>query len=61
MEEGGRLVPMAAELVDRLATLDGVCCFPGMGVADSSSLGYDIYVRMQHLVVDTLLFPSGGI
>jgi hypothetical protein len=50
MEDGGRLAPMAAELVDRLAILVVVCRFLGMGAADSRSLRSDTYVRMQHFV-----------
>jgi hypothetical protein len=46
MEDGGRLAPMAAELVDRLAILVAVRRFLGMGVADSRSLRSDNYVRM---------------
>jgi hypothetical protein len=38
MEDGGRLAPMAAELVDRLAIFVVVRRFPSMGVADSRSL-----------------------
>jgi hypothetical protein len=41
---------MAAELVDRLAILVAVRRFPGMGVADSRSLRFDIYVRLQYFV-----------
>jgi hypothetical protein len=41
---------MAAELVDRLAILVDVRRFPSMGAADSRSLRYDSYVRMQHFV-----------
>jgi hypothetical protein len=37
MEDGGWLAPMAAELVDRLAILVAVRCFPSMGAADSRS------------------------
>jgi hypothetical protein len=48
MEDGGRLAPMATELVDRLAIFVGVCRFLGMGVADSRSLRCDSDVRMQH-------------
>jgi hypothetical protein len=48
MEDGGRLAPMAAELVDRLAILVALRRFLGMGAADSRSLRYDNYVRMQH-------------
>jgi hypothetical protein len=50
MEDGGRLAPMAAELVDLLAILVAFRRFPGMGAADSRSFRYDIYVRMQHFV-----------
>jgi hypothetical protein len=57
MEDGGRLAPMAAELVDRLAILVAVRCFPVMGVADSRSLRFDSYVRMQHFVRRTTSVP----
>jgi hypothetical protein len=50
MGDGGRLTPMAAELVDRLAILVAVRRFLGMGAADSRSLRSDTYVRMQHFV-----------
>jgi hypothetical protein len=47
MEDGGRLTPMADELVDRMAILVAVRRFFGMGAANSRSLRYDSYVRMQ--------------
>jgi hypothetical protein len=50
MKDGGRLAPMAAKLVDRLAILVAVRRFHGMGDADSRSLRSDRYVRMQHFV-----------
>jgi hypothetical protein len=50
MEDGGRLAPMAAELVDRLAILVALRRFLGMGAVDSRSLRSDSYVRMQHFV-----------
>jgi hypothetical protein len=50
MEDGGRLGPMAVELVNRLATIVAVRRFPGRGAADSRSLRYDNYVRIQHFV-----------
>jgi hypothetical protein len=51
MEDGGRLAPMAAELVDRLAIVVGVRRFHGMGLADSRCfLRSDSYVRMHHFV-----------
>jgi hypothetical protein len=40
VEDGGRLAPMAAELVDRLAILVAVRRFRGMGAADSRSLSF---------------------
>jgi hypothetical protein len=48
LEDGGRLAPMAAELVDRLAILVAVRRFPCMGAADSRTLRSNSYVRMQH-------------
>jgi hypothetical protein len=57
MEDGGRLVPMAAELVDRLAILIVVRRFPGMGAPDSRSLRSDTYVRMQHFVRRSTSIP----
>jgi hypothetical protein len=57
MEDGGRLAPMAAELVDRLAILVVVRSFTGMGAADSRSLRFDSYVRMQHFVRRSIFVP----
>jgi hypothetical protein len=57
MEDGGRLAPMAAELVDRLAILVAVRRFLGMGVVDSRSLRFDNYVRMQHIVRRSIYIP----
>jgi hypothetical protein len=59
MEDGGRLAPMAAELVDRLAILLVVRRFLGMGAADSRSLRSDIHVRMQHFVRRSTSAPFG--
>jgi hypothetical protein len=56
MEDGGRLAPMAAELVERLAILVAVRRFLGMGAADSRSLRYDNYVRMHHFVRRTTYY-----
>jgi hypothetical protein len=50
LEDGGGLVPMAAELVDRVAILVAVRRFPGMGAADSRSLCSHGYVRLHHSV-----------
>jgi hypothetical protein len=58
MEDGGRLAPMAAKLVDRMANFVAVFRFPGMGATDSCSLRFDIYVRMQHFVRRTTSIPS---
>jgi hypothetical protein len=54
VENGGRL---AAELVDRLALLVAARRFPGMGAADSRSLHFDNYVRMQHFVRRSTYVP----
>jgi hypothetical protein len=60
MEDGGRLAPMAAELVDCLAYLMAIRRFPGMGAANSHSMRSDSCVRKQHIsFVDLLtMFPS---
>jgi GTP-sensing pleiotropic transcriptional regulator CodY len=57
MEDGGRLAPMAAELVDRLAIVVAVRRFPSMGVADSRSLRSNFYIRMRHFVRRTTFIP----
>jgi hypothetical protein len=57
LEDGGRLAPMAAELVDRLVVLVAVRRFLGMGVADSRSLRSGNYVRMHHFVRRTTSVP----
>jgi hypothetical protein len=57
MEDGGRLAPMAAELIDRLAILVDVRRFPGMGAADSRSLRPESYVSMQHFVRRSTYVP----
>jgi hypothetical protein len=57
MDDGGRLAPMAAELVDRLDILVIVHLFRGMGAADSRSLRSDCYVRIQHFVRRTTFVP----
>ena len=56
-EDGGQLAPMAAELVDRLATLVAVRRFPSMCVAHSPTLRSHSYVRMQHFVRRTTFVP----
>jgi hypothetical protein len=58
MEDGGRLAPIATELVDRLAILVVVRRFPGMVAADSRSLRCDSYVRMQHFVRRSTYVPT---
>jgi hypothetical protein len=50
LEDGGRLAPMAAELVDRLAILVAIRRFRGMSAADSRSLRFGSYVRTYHFV-----------
>jgi hypothetical protein len=50
LEDGGRLAPMAYELVYRLAILVADHRFHGMGDADSRSTHSDNYVFMQHFV-----------
>jgi hypothetical protein len=58
LEDGGRLAPMAAELVDRImAILVAVRRFHGMDALDSRSLRYDIYVRMQQFARRTSSIP----
>jgi hypothetical protein len=57
MEDGGRVAPMAAELVDRLAILVVVRRFPSMGAADSRSPRSDSYARMQHFACRSTSVP----
>jgi hypothetical protein len=57
MEDGGRLAPMAAELVDRLVILVAVRRFPGVGAADSRSLRPESSVCMQHFVRRSTCVP----
>jgi hypothetical protein len=59
MEDGGRLAPMAVELVDRMTILVVVRRFPCMRAADSRSLPSDSYVRMHHFVRRSTLFIFG--
>jgi hypothetical protein len=47
IESGGRLAPMAAELVYRLAILVVVRRFPSLHAADSRSLRSESYTRMK--------------
>jgi hypothetical protein len=47
LKDGGRLAPMALELVDRMTISVAVRRFPRMGAAYSRSLRSDIYVRMS--------------
>jgi hypothetical protein len=57
MEDGGRLAPMADELVNRLAILVAVRRFLGMGAADSRSLRCYNYVSMQYFVRRSTYVP----
>jgi hypothetical protein len=58
MEDGGRLAPMTAKLVDRMAfMMAGVRRFPGMSAADSRSLRSCSYVRIKHFVRRSTYVP----
>jgi hypothetical protein len=57
MEDGRRLAPMDAELVDRMAMLVAARRFLGMGGADSRSLRSESYVRMHHFVRRSTYVP----
>jgi hypothetical protein len=59
MKDMGRLAPMAAELVDRLAIFVAVRRFLGMSAADSRSLRSDNYVRIHHFVRRCTYFLFG--
>jgi NAD-specific glutamate dehydrogenase len=48
---------MSTWLVDRLAILLAARRFPCMGIANSRSLRFDSYVRMQHFVRRTIYVP----
>jgi hypothetical protein len=48
---------MAVELVDRMGILVAACRFLGMRAADSRSMRYDSYVRMQHFVRRSTYVP----
>jgi hypothetical protein len=57
LEDGDRLAPMAAELVDHLAISMAIRRFPSMGAVDSRSLRSDSFVNMQHFVRRTTYVP----
>jgi hypothetical protein len=61
MEDGGRLAPMEAELVDRVAILVAVRRFHVMGVADPRSLRYVMSVMSVCNIsfVELLMFLFG--
>jgi hypothetical protein len=48
IDDGGRLAPLAIELVDRMVALVAIRHFHGMDVVDCRSLRSGNYVRMQH-------------
>jgi hypothetical protein len=50
LEDGGRLAPMAVELVDRMAIFYGISSLPCHGCYGLSLLRSNHYVRMQQLV-----------
>jgi hypothetical protein len=55
--DGGRLAHVAAGLVYRLAILVAIRRFRGMSVANSRSLRFDSYVRMQRFVRRSTYVP----
>jgi hypothetical protein len=59
MEDGGRLVPMMAALVDSMTILMAVRRFPSIGAADSRSLQFHNYFRIQHFNRRSIVFPYG--
>jgi hypothetical protein len=59
MEDGGRLVPMAAELVDRLAILVVVRRFPGMVVDSLAPCALTVMSVCCISFVEQLLFLFG--
>jgi hypothetical protein len=50
IDDGGRLAPMAAELVDCMVALVAIRRLPGMDDVEYRSLRFDNYVRMQNFV-----------
>jgi hypothetical protein len=56
LEDGGRLAPMAAELVDRIAILVAFRRFPPMGAAESRPLRSAIVSACKIWFVDLLMF-----
>jgi hypothetical protein len=56
-EDGGRLAPMAAELIDRFAILVAIRRFPSIGAADARLLRSNSYVRRQHYVRRSTCVP----
>jgi hypothetical protein len=59
LEDGGRLAPMAVELVDRLAILVVLRRLPSLGAADSRSLRSKCYTHMNDFVYGGLrMSPS---
>jgi hypothetical protein len=60
LKDGGRLAPMAAELVDRLAILVAVLRFPGVGVGDSRFFAFFAIMSVCNIsFVELLLFLFG--
>jgi hypothetical protein len=59
LKDGGRLAPMAAELVDRMVILDAIRRFHSMGATDSRSLRYDGYAHIFRSSIN-FLFPFDG-
>jgi hypothetical protein len=57
LDDGGRLAPMAADLVDRLAVMVSIRRFPSMGAAESRSLRCESYARMKEFVRRSAYIP----
>jgi hypothetical protein len=57
LDDGGRLAPLAVDLVDRFAILVVVRRFSRMGAADSASLWSKIHARMKEFVRGSKFVP----
>jgi len=53
VEDGGRLAPLACELLDRLAILVALRRFPGFGAHVARSLRSESFLRMKKFVRDS--------
>jgi hypothetical protein len=50
LEDGGRLTPMVADLVDRLVILVAIRRFPSMDAVDSRSLRSESFAHMKEFL-----------